>query len=155
MNRDYILNETRKIFQSDLGDIVKKSAYASSWVLANFKSVNLKIFDLDNTNPLADFFVIGSVQNKTQAQSVANTLERVFKDNGIQVKSIEGLDEAEWILVDTGDIIVHIFQEVFRDIYDLDSLWKDYGQIQIPNEYYFSNEVVPETNDASSFKNYF
>ncbi len=156
MNKEYILRETKKIFDSKEADHSKKSALAAAWVLASFKGVNLKIYDPAGLNPLADFFVIGSVQNSIQAKSCATSLEKMFKEHKVKVKSVEGLDDAEWVLVDTGDIIVHIFQEVHRDIFDLDSLWREYKQVEIPNEFYHSNDILPEdTTQKNNFSDYF
>ncbi len=156
MNKDYILQETGKIMSQKDQDSSKQLALACAWVIANFKGANLKIYDPSGFNPLADFFVIGSLTNKVQAQSTSSVLEKVAKENKITVKSVEGYTDGEWILLDLGNVIVHLFQEVHRDIFDLDSLWTEYKTIEIPNEYYFSTQILPsDSTGKTNLKDYF
>lgn len=153
MSENYIDKEITKII-NDNKDQELAASLSAAWILAHFKGVDLKIFHTKNTNPLAEYFVIGSVQNSVQAQSAARALEKVFKGK-FQVKSLEGFDKAEWILLDTGDVVVHIFQESMREIYDLDNIWKEYEQVKIPNEYYHSEPFVEPTSTTDDLKNYF
>ncbi len=150
----YIENEVAKIFGTS-EDYTLKSAKAAAWILAHFKGTNLKIYKTQNLNPLADYFILGSVENKIQANSIANAISRAFKDKELSLKSIEGTDEGDWILIDLGDIIVHVFQDTTRDIFDLDMLWKSYPQIEIPNEYYYSSIDEIEETKEDNLKKYF
>ncbi len=150
----YIENEVAKIFAEN-EDYTLKSAKAAAWILAHFKGVNLKIYKTATLNPLADYFVLGSVENKVQAGAVADAITRVFKDKELKLKSVEGTDEGEWILIDLGDIIVHVFQETTRDIFDLDTLWKTYPQIDIPNEFYHATPASETEKKEDDLKNYF
>ena len=77
-----------------------------------------------------------------------------LKQHGAKVLSLEGVTDGEWILLDCGDVIVHVFQELSRDIFDLDELWSSYPQVEIPQEYYFEH---PETQapKSDSTDNYF
>ncbi|MCY4644197.1 MAG: ribosome silencing factor [Bacteriovoracales bacterium] len=126
----------------------KNTALAATWILAAFKGINLKIFDMRESSSLADYYVLGSAQNVTTARSMAEGLESHLKRHRYSARSIEGLESAQWILLDFGDMIIHIFQESVRDIFDLDELWKEYPSVPIPQEYYFSRPEGSEEEEA-------
>lgn len=146
MSNDFVSNEVKKIVGNKDFQYPLNLAMASTWVFANFKGINLKIYDVQESSTLSDFFIIGTVANVTQARSVAETIERQLRKAGQKSTRVEGLDDAEWILLDACDIIVHIFLENIREIYDLDSLWAKYPQVKIPQEYYFPRDENKEQN---------
>ena len=97
-----------------------------------------------------------SVNNKTQASSVASEIMSQLKSHNASCISQEGLDTGEWILLDFGDVIIHIFQESSRDIYDLDTLWGNFPTAPIPPEYYISSNIIDPKNEMTNkMKNYF
>jgi ribosome-associated protein len=147
MSNEFISQEVTKIVKDEQLAYPLNYAFAVSWMIAHFKGMNLKIYNVTETSSLGDYFIIGSVENPTQAKSLAETLERQLKKAGLKGVSIEGKDDAEWILVDAGDIIIHIFQENIREIYDLDALWLAHPQIKVPEEYYYPE---PETSSTES-----
>lgn len=152
MSNPHIQKEVNKIFQSF--EAPKNASMLSAWIIAHFKGVNIKIYDTKEKSSLCDYNIIASAQNTIQAKSMVDELTTNLKLNNIDIISVEGLSDCEWVLVDAGDIIIHIFQEVARDVFDLDSLWHECDQVQIPQEYYFgAPEEKPKKSDSS--ENYF
>ena len=131
----FIEKEITKVIEGNKSEFPKNIALACAWVIANFKGINIKIFDVKDSSSLCDYNIIASAQNTTQARSIVDVLAPALKANDQEIISLEGVHEAEWILVDAGDVIVHLFLETSRDVFDLDNLWKNYDQVQIPEEY--------------------
>ena len=82
------------------------------------------MLDLREITSFTDFFLICSVGNPRQGQAVADEIHKQMKDLGELPVSFEGYDRAEWILMDYGDFLVHIFSESARSYYDLERLWR-------------------------------
>jgi ribosome-associated protein len=83
----------------------------------------LLILDLREITSFTDFFVICSVTNPRQGQAICDEVHKQMKDRGELPVSLEGYDRAEWILMDYGDVLVHIFSETARSYYGLERLW--------------------------------
>jgi ribosome-associated protein len=88
------------------------------------KAFHIKVLDLRDVTTFTDYFVICSVSNPRQGQAVCDEIEKGLKEIGDPPVSIEGYDKAEWILMDFGDFLVHIFLESARSFYDLERLWR-------------------------------
>lgn len=155
MANPYVQKEVAKIYNEQDIEFPKNVALAAAWIVANFKGVNIKIFDVKESSSLCDYNIIASMQNTTQARAITDELTFNIKQNGGSILSLEGLSDAEWILVDAGDVIVHLFQETARDVFDLDSLWKDFPQVEIPSEYYFGSPEVEAPRVEDPTENYF
>ncbi|HTU44303.1 MAG TPA: ribosome silencing factor [Bryobacteraceae bacterium] len=100
-----------------------------NWLIAaraaeSKKAVDLTILDLREVTSFTDFFILCSVSNPRQAHAVADEIAKQLKETGELPISVEGYDPAEWILMDYGDFIVHIFSEAARAYYDLERLWR-------------------------------
>ena len=89
------------------------------------KASAVKVLDLRPLTSFADYFIICSGSNQRQNQAICDEVTRLMKLRGELPVSVEGYDNAEWILVDYGDVVVHIFSEKSRLYYDLDRLWRD------------------------------
>lgn len=154
MANEFVKNEVNKIFAQKEDD-TKKAALASAWIIANYKGVNIKIYDARETSSLCDYNIIATAQNTTQAKTIIDEIQYNLKQHGGQVLSLEGVTDGAWMLLDAGDVIVHVFQELPRDIFDLDELWSAYPQVEIPQEYYFGHdqEEAPKKTDPTD--NYF
>jgi len=77
-------------------------------------------------NRIADFFIICEGSSKTQVDSISNSVEDIVReDAGQKPFHVEGLENCFWVLLDYGDVIVHIFQGEYRKFYSLESLWAD------------------------------
>jgi ribosome-associated protein len=79
---------------------------------------------------LCGWFVIASAGNDRQVKAVCDGVEaRIFAAGGPKPKRIEGLDALQWVLMDYGDVVVHVFQQDVRDFYDLERLWADVPRV--------------------------
>lgn len=88
------------------------------------KAFDLLVLDLREVTSFTDYFVICSVSNPRQGHAVCDEIQKGLKEIGELPVSIEGYDTAEWILMDYGDFLVHIFSEAARSYYDLERLWR-------------------------------
>lgn len=86
---------------------------------------NVTVLDLREVTSFADYFVICSGTNTRQIQAIADEIHQRLKKLGESPNSVEGYDNAEWVLIDYGDYLIHIFSEKARLYYDLERLWRD------------------------------
>ena len=83
------------------------------------------IIDISNISVLADYFLIASGSNRNQVQAMVDNVQEELHKNGFDAKQVEGYNTANWILLDYGDIIIHVFDEENRLFYDLERIWRD------------------------------
>ena len=88
------------------------------------KATDLRILDLREVTSFTDYFIVCSVASGRQGHAVADEVGKRLKEIGELPVSVEGYEAAEWILMDYGDFIVHIFSEAARAYYDLERLWR-------------------------------
>ena len=86
------------------------------------KAEDLVTIDLKGKSSIGDYMVIATGGSDRHVGAIADQLRRKFKENGINPR-VEGLDACDWVLVDTGDIIVHVFRAEVRDFYNLEKMW--------------------------------
>jgi ribosome-associated protein len=99
------------------------------------KATELVVLDLRQIASFAEFFVIASGANQRQVQAVSDEIEEQLKKQlGTRPVRIEGYNSAEWVLMDYGDFIVHIFNKEAREFYDLERLWRDAGKVALPDD---------------------
>jgi ribosome-associated protein len=146
--QEFLQNELAKITSDSRWAFPLNHAMSAAYVLAHYKGENLKIFDMTKGSAMCDFNVIATAQNPMQARGMTDELARQFRAIGTEIKSYEGYNSADWILIDTGDVIIHVFQENTRGAYDLDHVFGDYPQARIPDEFYFSGASAPKTEDS-------
>ena len=89
------------------------------------KGQDIKIIDIHNISVIADYFVIASGINSNQVQAIVDNVEEQLGRAGFEAKQIEGNRNSSWILMDYGDVIVHVFDEENRLFYDLERIWRD------------------------------
>jgi len=92
-------------------------------ILDDAKTENIKIVDLKNKSSIADSFVIATCRSTRHANATADELTRKLKKRGIKCPSPEGRPKCDWVIVDAGSIIVHLFRQEIRDLYSLEKLW--------------------------------
>jgi len=98
------------------------------------KAFDLVVLDLRNIATFTEFFVIASGNNQRQVQAIADEIsEQLKKQMSIKPTRVEGYNAAEWLLLDYGDFVVHIFNGESREFYDLARLWRDAGKVQLPD----------------------
>lgn len=89
------------------------------------KGQEIKVIDIHNVSVIADYFVIASGTNSNQVQAIVDNVEEQLGRAGFEAKQIEGNRNSSWILMDYGDVIVHVFDEENRLFYDLERIWRD------------------------------
>lgn len=84
----------------------------------------VKVIDIRGTNSIGDYFVIVTGKNKNHTQAIADEIDQKLSKAGMPPKSVEGFRDGGWILLDAGDVIVHVFTSDQREYYGLEELWK-------------------------------
>jgi ribosome-associated protein len=100
------------------------------------KAENLKVLDLKELSSFTDYFVICSGTSDKQVQAISDSVGQFMSSDGQSALSVEGYADGRWILMDYGDVIVHIFIDALRDYYDLESLWSEAPRVNVPSEFY-------------------
>jgi ribosome-associated protein len=95
----------------------------------NKMAMDISVLDVRDLTVVTDYFVIATAYNKIQVQAICTTITEEMEKKGVRVIRREGWNEARWVLLDFGDVIVHVFREEERENYDLDRLWGDAKQI--------------------------
>lgn len=98
------------------------------------KGLDVKILEIKGISSIADYLVLASGRSDKQTQAIADSVKQGLKEYG-KALDMEGLKEGNWIVIDYGDVIVHIFQEEQRRYYNLDELWGNAPLLEIPAEY--------------------
>lgn len=89
------------------------------------KGVRIRVLDVRDLTSIADNFILASTRNKKQSQAAADEVEEKLAQEGFHALRKEGYREGDWILLDFGDVIVHIFTDEERRRYDFDTLWQE------------------------------
>lgn len=99
--------------------------------LEDRKAEDVKIIDIREISPIADFFIIADGTNQNQIQAMRDAVDEALYKAGLKVKQIEGNQNSTWILMDYGDVIIHIFSREDRLFYDLERVWRDGKEIAV------------------------
>ena len=102
------------------------------------KAEHVQVLNLTGLSGFTDYFVICSGMSDRQVQAMSDSIEFQMEAAGFEILSIEGYAEGRWVLMDCGDVVVHIFLDALREYYDLESLWADAPRVKIPAEFYGS-----------------
>jgi ribosome silencing factor RsfS/YbeB/iojap len=112
-----------------------------TWLLAvraaeSKKATDIKVLDLRGVTSFADFFVICTGSNSRQVQAISDEVGLQMKQEARELPiSLEGYDQAEWVLIDYGDLLVHVFSPKAREYYDLERLWRSAKTVRfLPGE---------------------
>lgn len=97
------------------------------------KAVGLEVLDVAGRVDYADFLVLMTGRSDRQVAALAQGIEEAIRRKGKRALSVEGLPHANWVVMDFGDVVVHVFQEGARSTYDLDGLWMDARRVPVPN----------------------
>ncbi len=97
------------------------------------KAEDIRLINIEKVSVVADYFLIASGMNRNQVQALAENVEETLGKAGYELRQKEGYQSANWILLDYGDIIVHIFDKENRLFYDLERIWRD-GESQTIEE---------------------
>lgn len=94
------------------------------------KAKDVLALDISALSSIADFFVVCSASNSVQAKAIADNIEEKLSEKGLNLLHKEGYQNANWILLDYGDVVAHVFQEDDRWFYNLEQLWGDAPAMQ-------------------------
>ncbi|RWZ60010.1 ribosome silencing factor [Halobacillus fulvus] len=108
-------------------ELVNLAAMACDEKRAN----DIVVLDMSDVSLIADYFLICEGSNERQVQAIARELKKQAEENDIEVKRMEGFEQARWILVDLNDVVCHIFHKDERNYYNLERLWGDASTVQI------------------------
>lgn len=93
--------------------------------LEDKKAEDVRIIDISGVSVLADYFIIANGTNENQVKALVDNVQEELYKAGYEAKQVEGYRSASWILLDYGDIIVHVFSKEDRLFYDLERIWRD------------------------------
>lgn len=99
------------------------------------KALRVRVLNVRGLSSLTDYLVIASGQSDRQVQAIAESVRVGLKLNhDLPPLAMEGANEGRWVLLDYGDVMVHVFHEPVRDYYDLDGLWREAVEVPVPDE---------------------
>lgn len=108
-----------------------KFAKIAYQALEDKKGEDVKIIDISEISPIADYFIIADGANQNQLQAMCDAVEEKLYQAGCKLRQTEGNRNSTWILMDYGDIIVHVFSKEDRLFYDLERIWTDGKEISV------------------------
>ncbi len=88
------------------------------------KAEDINTINLSGKSGIADFLVIASGRSQRQVSALAHYAIKALKESGVKGSTIEGLEQSDWVLIDAGDVVVHIFRPEVRSFYNLDKMWE-------------------------------
>ncbi|CAM4355356.1 ribosome silencing factor [Saccharibacillus endophyticus] len=103
----------------------KELLHLATEAVAERKAMNVVALDLTGISLVADYFVVCHGNSDTQVQAIANEVRKRANDAGAPIRGIEGMDSARWVLIDLGDVIVHVFHRDEREYYNIERVWSD------------------------------
>lgn len=98
-------------------------------IISERKAIDPVLFEVGKLTSIADYFLIASGSSSRQVQAIATHLVRRMKEAGFKAYGLEGQEQGHWILLDYGDIVIHLFYQPVREFYDLEGLWIDAPRI--------------------------
>ncbi len=110
----------------------RETAAAIAIAALDKKAVGLEVLDVAGKVDYADFLVIMTGRSDRHAQALAQGIEEALRKKGVRPVAVEGLPHATWVLMDFGDVVVHVFQHDARQLYDIDGLWLDARRLPVP-----------------------
>jgi ribosome-associated protein len=132
--------QERDLTKTDLSEAAEIETETPSWLVAvraaeSKKATEIKVLDLTGITSFADYFVICNGANQRQVQAISNEVGLQLKRQAGELpNSVEGYNQAEWVLADYGDLLVHIFSPKSREYYGLERLWRNARTVAIPPE---------------------
>jgi ribosome-associated protein len=113
-------------------DSARETATAIAVAALDKKAMAVEILDVAGKVDYADFLVIMTGRSDRHAQALAQGIEEALKKKGVRPVAVEGFPHATWVLMDFGDVVVHVFQNDSRQLYDIEGLWLDAQRLPVP-----------------------
>jgi ribosome-associated protein len=109
-------------------------ALLAARVAAETRGTDIRVLDLRQLTPVVDYFVIATGSSRRQMHAMADEIEKVVKqDLHDRIRGSEGYEEGRWIVLDYGDVMVHLFDPEARSYWDLEGLWSDATRVPMPD----------------------
>ena len=109
----------------------KEMVLAAAAAAAEKKATDLLVLEIAKLLDIADYFLICSGSSNKQTKAISNEVRRTLRENGSSPLRVAGEGKGDWILLDYGDLVIHIFTEETRDYYQLERLWRDAAQLDV------------------------
>ncbi|WP_455717445.1 ribosome silencing factor [Anaerosporobacter sp.] len=106
-------------------DSAKQMALIAYDAMEDKKAEDIRIIEIGEISTIADYFIIANGTNSSQVQALVEGVEEALSKEGFEPQRIEGIRSSNWVLMDYGDIVVHIFSREDRLFYDLERIWRD------------------------------
>lgn len=126
------------------GALARQLALLAAQAGIDKKALGIEIIDVVGRVDYADFLVLMTGTSDRHTAAIARGVEEDLGKLGHKTLSVEGLPEANWVLLDFFDIVVHVFSEDSRGLYDLSGLWIDAGRVPVPNRGPAAGKTIPE-----------
>jgi len=105
------------------------------------------LLDVHDLTSVADYFIICSGSSSRQVSAIAQTIKKELKKHKFKPISIDGLKEGQWVLMDFGHVVIHIFYDPVRNFYDLESLWTDAVRLKTPGLQKYEAALLAQENN--------
>jgi ribosome-associated protein len=109
------------------------------------KALDVVVLDLREIASFTDFFVITTGANERQVQAISDEVYETLKKAGTPAARVEGYKTAEWILLDYGDFVLHVFEQKARRFYDLERLWRESKRVELPPGLFVDSSLRKES----------
>jgi len=121
--------------QTPTAEILDERVLGALHAASEKKELEPVVLDLREIASFTDYFVIVSGGNERQVQAISDEVYESLKKSGHAAARVEGYKTAEWILLDYGDFVVHVFEQKARKFYDLERLWRESKRVDLPAEF--------------------
>ena len=98
------------------------------------KAMDPVLFEVGQLTSITDYFLLASGNSSRQVQAITRHLQRRMREEGFKPDGIEGEQEGHWVLMDYGDVVIHLFYQPVREFYDLEGLWIDAPRVNLNGE---------------------
>jgi len=103
-------------------------------IIKERKAINPILFEVAGLTSITDYFIVASGASNRQVQAISKHVMRRMREEGFRAYGVEGEQEGHWVLMDYGDIIIHIFYQPVREFYDLEGLWTEAPQVEVEGD---------------------
>ena len=110
----------------------REKAFLCAQALMDRKAIGLVILEVKDLSSFTDYFLICSGNSDRQVQAIATHAEEKLGKEGLHPLGIEGKRDGRWVLLDYGDVVIHVFYHPVREFYDLERLWSEAPQLELP-----------------------
>lgn len=110
-------------------------------VVGEKKALSPVLMEVKKLSSITDYFLVASGNSSRQVQAIVRHVSKRLKENGFRPHGIEGEQKGHWVLMDYGDVVIHIFYQPFREFYDIEGLWVEAPRIEPSSEDNFGNNT--------------